>query len=111
MDDLVAGTQLRNHIETLDRGTKDGVTGIEVMLGAQAEVELRTRGIGVHGACHGKGTIDMAVARIGGKLALDAVAGATGTGHAVGALKTSGDVGAGHIAGIGSPPWMTKPGT
>ena len=49
MDDLVAGTQLRNHIETLDRGTKDGVTGIEVMLGAQAEVELRTRGIGVHG--------------------------------------------------------------
>ena len=28
MDDLVAGTQLRNHIETLDRGTKDGVTGI-----------------------------------------------------------------------------------
>ena len=33
MDDLVAGTQLRNHIETLDRGTKDGVTGIEVMLG------------------------------------------------------------------------------
>ena len=46
MDDLVAGTQLRNHIETLDRGTKDGVTGIEVMLGTQAEVELRTRGIG-----------------------------------------------------------------
>lgn len=93
MDDLVAGTQLRNHIETLDRGTKDGVTGIEVMLGAQAEVELRTRGIGVHGACHGKGAIDMAVARIGGKLALDAVAGATGTGHAVGALKTGSDVG------------------
>ena len=43
MDDLVAGTQLRNHIETLDRGTKDGVTGIEVMLGTQAEVELQTR--------------------------------------------------------------------
>ena len=71
------------------------------MLGTQAEVELRTRGIGIHGACHGKGAIDMAVARIGGKLALDAVAGATGTGHAVGALKTGSDVGAGHVAGIG----------
>ena len=53
----------------------------------------------------------MAVARIGGKLALDAVAGATGTGHTVGALKTGSDVGADMSRVLGSPPWITKPGT
>ena len=36
--------------QALNRGAKDGVTGVKVMLGAQAEVELRTRGIGIHGA-------------------------------------------------------------
>lgn len=48
-----------------------------------------------------KRAVDVAVTRVGSELALDAVAGATGTGHAVGALKAGGDIGAGHIAGIG----------
>ena len=64
VDDLVAGTQLRNHIEALDRGAKDGVAGVEVMLGTQAEVELRTRGIGIHRTCHGKRAVDVAVTRL-----------------------------------------------
>ena len=64
MDDLVAGTQLRNHVEALDRGAKDGVTGIQIVLGTQAEVELGARGIGIHGTCHGKRTVHMAVARL-----------------------------------------------
>lgn len=52
MDDLVTGTQLRDDVEALDRGAKDGIAGVEVVLGTQAEVELRTRGIGIHGTCH-----------------------------------------------------------
>ena len=111
MANLVPRAQLADNIEPFDCGAEHGVAGIKIMLRAEAEVELRPSGIRMLGARHGERTVNMAVAGIGCKFGLDAPAGTAGasipSGPGFPAATSSPDM----SRVLGSPPWITNPGT
>ena len=67
------------------------------MLCAEAEVELGACGVRVLGACHRKGTVNVAVAWVYVVLVLDAIAGAARARHAVRPGHTRRDLLGGHV--------------
>ena len=105
MADLVPRAQLADNVEPFDRGAEHGVAGIKIMLRAKAEVELRPSGIRMLGARHGERTVNMAVAGIGCKFGPPVPGIPSGPGFP--AATSSPDM----SRVLGSPPWITNPGT
>ena len=77
--DDVADTKLGDDVFAFDGLAEHGIAGIEVMLGAETQVELRARGIGIHGTCHGERTVLVGIIGIRGVFLLDGVAGTART--------------------------------
>ena len=70
----IAHAKLADDIFALDGLAEHGVARVEIMLGTQAQIELRARGIGVRAASHSQRAVFVGVVRVGGVLLLDAVA-------------------------------------
>ncbi len=99
--DDVAHAQLADDVFAFDRLAEHGVVGVEEMLGAEAEIELRTGGIRLGRTRHRERAVLVGIVRIGGVFLFDGISRTARAQSAEGAGRLADDLFRGESARIG----------